>query len=178
MKALTLGILLALSSGATETAAQTVSEDAVKAAFLFRFADYVQWPSSAPPRSMLTIDVVDDEAVTTALTQLLAAHPSGSQPTQVRNIRRPEDGLEAQILFLGGGDPDVHRRFIARLADHRMLPVTDEDNGLDEGSTINFLLVDHRLRFEVSLAATQRSHLHISSDLLSVATRVAGAGAP
>jgi len=52
--------------------------------------------------------------------------------------------------------------------------VTDEDHGLDEGSTVNFMLVDHRLRFEISLTAATRSGLKISSELLSVAARVEG----
>ena len=178
IRGLTLGVLLAFSLHAVHTPAQTVSEEAVKAAFLFRFADYVQWPTSGSPPAVFTIAVVDDEPVAAALTPLLATHLVEGHPAQVRRVHQAEEALDAQIVFLGGGDPDAHRRFIARLADRPALIVTEEGNGLDEGSTVNFLLVDHRLRFEVSLAAARRSHLQISSELLSVATRVAGPGAP
>jgi hypothetical protein len=178
IRGLTLGALLALSLHAADTSAQTVSEESVKAAFLFRFADYVQWPATGPSPSVFTIAVVDDEPVAATLTRLLATHPVEGHPAQVRRVHHAEEALQAQIVFLGAGDPDAHRQFIARLADRPTLIVTDEDNGLDEGSTVNFLLVDRRLRFEISLAAAHRSHLQISSELLSVAARVAGAGAP
>ena len=67
-----------------------------------------------------------------------------------------------------------HRRFITSLAGRPVLIVTDEEQGLEEGSTVNFMLVDHRLRFEVSLTAAGHSGLKISSELLSVAARVEG----
>jgi hypothetical protein len=55
-----------------------------------------------------------------------------------------------------------------------VLVVTENDRGLDQGGEINFLLVDRRLRFEVSLLAADRAGLKISSELLSVAVRVRG----
>jgi hypothetical protein len=50
----------------------------------------------------------------------------------------------------------------------------DHPRGLDEGGVINFLIVDRRVRFEVSMNAAQRAGLRISSQLLSVAVRVRG----
>jgi hypothetical protein len=179
-KALARSVLLAFCVGTADTSAQStaVSEEAIKAAFLFRFADYVQWPAPGSPISVFTIAVVDDDPVAATLTRLLATHLVEGHPAEVRRVHQPEEALQAQIVFLGAGDPEAHRKFIARLADRAVLIVTDEDNGLAEGSTVNFLLVDHRLRFEVSLAAARRSHLQISSELLSVAARVAGPGTP
>lgn len=55
-----------------------------------------------------------------------------------------------------------------------MLVVTDEEGGIDAGSTINFLTLDRRVRFEVSLTAASRARLKISSQLLTVAVRVFG----
>jgi hypothetical protein len=55
-----------------------------------------------------------------------------------------------------------------------MLPVTDEDDGLNQGSVLNFVTVNRRVRFEVSLTAADRLRLKISSELLAVAVRVRG----
>ena len=54
-------------------------------------------------------------------------------------------------------------------------PVTDEDDGLNQGSVLNFVTVNRRVRFEVSLTAADRLRLKISSELLAVAVRVRGA---
>ena len=55
-----------------------------------------------------------------------------------------------------------------------MLVVTNEDGGLDAGSSVNFLLIDQRVRFEISLDAAQASGLRVASELLAVAVRVRG----
>ena len=155
-------------------AAQTVSEDSLKAAFVYRFTDYVDWPAPALQRAEFTIAVLDDPQVAQDLERICRGHPIKGHPTRVKLVHRPKEASDAQIVFLGTGDPDAHRRFIASLSGRPVLIVTDEDQGLDEGSTINFLLVDHRLRFEISLTMATRSGLKISSQLLSVAARVEG----
>jgi hypothetical protein len=56
-----------------------------------------------------------------------------------------------------------------------MLLITDEEGGLSHGGAINFLMIDHNVRFEVSVTAAERWGLKISSELLGVAVRVQGA---
>ncbi|MEJ0007111.1 MAG: YfiR family protein [Steroidobacteraceae bacterium] len=55
-----------------------------------------------------------------------------------------------------------------------MLVVTASDHGLEDGSCVNFLFVDRRVRFEVSMTAADHLGLKVSSELLSVAVRVQG----
>jgi len=167
------GILL-MSGVAGLVCAQSVSEDSVKAAFVYRFTDYVDWPAPALQRAVFTIAVLDDPQLTRELERICAGHQVKGHPIRVKPIHRQKEASDAQIVFLGAGDADAHRRFIAALGAHPILIVTDEDHGLDAGSTINFMLVDHRLRFEISLTAAGRSGLKISSELLSVAARVEG----
>lgn len=163
--------VLALSPGAQ---AQSLPEDAVKAAFLYRFADYVEWPAPALQGASFTIAVLDDELVASDLAKILASHRIKDHPSRVRVAHRLADIADAQMVFIAAGDPDAHRRLIQQLNGYPILIVTDEANGLDEGSAVNFLLIDRRIRFEISLTAASHQGLRISSDLLSVATRVEG----
>jgi hypothetical protein len=167
-------VLVTASGAPLPAVAQSVSEDSVKAAFLYRFTDYVDWPPEALRSAQFTIAVLDDEPLAASLEPILVAHRIKDHPAQVRLIHRAAEVADAQIVFLGAGDPDAHRRFIASLKNRPLLLVTEEDKGLDEGSTVNFLSVDHRLRFEISLTAAGRAGLHVSSELLSVAARVEG----
>lgn len=151
-----------------------VSEDSVKAAFLYRFTDYVEWPAPALQGTQFTIAVLDAPGVAANLEHIVAGHQLKGRTPQVKLIHRAKEAAAAQIVFLGSGDADAHRRFIAALTGQPVLIVTDEEQGLEEGSTVNFMLIDHRLRFEISLTAASRSGLRISSELLSVAARVEG----
>ena len=154
--------------------AQSVSEHSVKAAFLYRFTQYVEWPSQALQGTQFTIAVLEDAQVAEDLEHMLTGHPVKGRTAKVKIVHRAREATDAQIVFVGSGDADAHRNFITGLAGHPMLIVTDEEHGLEEGSTVNFMLVDHRLRFEVSLTAAERAGLKISSELLSVAARVEG----
>jgi hypothetical protein len=166
--------LLLMSCVAGRADAQSVSEDSAKAAFVYRFTDYVEWPAPALQRAEFTIAVLDDRQLAQELERICGGHQIKGHPIRVQLVHRQKEASDAQIVFLGAGDTDAHRRFIAGLTGHPVLIVTDEEHGLDEGSTVNFMLVDERLRFEISLTAAGRSGLKISSELLSVAARVEG----
>ncbi len=155
-------------------AAEAFSADAVKAAFLYRFAGYVEWPQSAAPDREITIAVMGSDKVAAELRKLLPERPAPNQPTQIRTIGNIRQLGGARILYIGTDFRGDLGSVIASIGAQPVLVVTDHDGGLDEGGAVNFLLVDRRLRFEVSLAAAERAGLKISSELLSVAVRVQG----
>jgi YfiR/HmsC-like len=154
--------------------ADSYSEDAVKAAYLYRFVGYVSWPSEGSGGKPFTIAVLDAPGVARELRRLLPGHPISGGVAQVREITRVQDAVTAQVLYIGAGHPDFLRALNSGAVSKSILLVTDEAGGLQSGSVLNFLNIDHRVRFEVSLTAADRVHLKISSDLLSIAIRVQG----
>jgi hypothetical protein len=149
-------------------------QDEVEAAFLYRFAGYVEWPPEALSGQDFTIAVLGSDSVVQELQRILPHHSLKNRPAQVRRIRGLEELKDAQILFVGPQFNDELKTLIARIGKRPVLVVTASDHGLDEGSCVNFLLVDRRVRFEVSLTAADRVGLRVSSELLSVAVRVQG----
>jgi hypothetical protein len=170
-----LGILATVTGAIPSAgAAESYSEDAVKAAYLYRFAGYIDWPADALADTPFTIAVVGAPGVAGELQRLLPAHPINKGIAQVRQISRVQDVGSAQILYVGRGHADFLRALKANGARRSTLLVTDEEGGLDSGSVLNFLTIDRRVRFEISVTAAERSQLKISSDLLSVAVRIHG----
>lgn len=161
-------------SSSAVAAAQSYPEDDVEAAFLYRFAGFVKWPPSALARPVFTVAVLDDDAVAGDLQRMLLQKKLKGRPAQVRRITSIDDLGQAQILYIGESDESTLRRRLARVAGLPVLVVTSQPRALDAGSTINFLVIDHHVRFEISLPAARRSGLTISADLLSVATHVEG----
>jgi hypothetical protein len=146
------------------------SEESIKAAYLYRFTQYVEWPVG--PSSTFTIVIMDAPAVASELSKLLASHPIHNAPSQVRAIEAVSDVGDAAILYIGPERPKHLRSTIGALASRPLLIVTDNREGLSLGSTINFVKVDDHIRFEISIGSAERSKLHVSSELLGVAVRV------
>ncbi len=152
-------------------------EDEVEAAFLYRFAGYVEWPPEALAGQDFTIAVMGSDNIVRELQRILPQHSVKNRPAQVRRIKRLSELRDAQILFVGPDYNDELKFIISRVADHPVLVVSASDHGLEDGSCMNFLYVDRRVRFEVSLTAADHVGLRVSSELLSVAVRVQGRSA-
>jgi hypothetical protein len=167
------GALLVFSGafGASQARATVFSPDAVKAAFLYRFASYVEWPDDAP-NGPFVIAVVGAEEVAKQLDVQLRRMTVGGRPTVVRRVTRIADLDGVHILYVGPQSL-AHTRALREAAIGRpILIVTDDAHGLDAGGVINFLETNRNVRFEVSLVAGDRARLKINSALLSVAARV------
>jgi hypothetical protein len=155
-------------------AADPHAEEEVEAAFLYRFAGYVEWPPEALSSPEFTIAVLGDDNVVQELQRILPQHQLKGHPAQVRRIRRIDELGDSQILFVGPQYNDELKSVIARIADRPVLVVTASDHGLDAGGCVNFLFIDRRVRFEVSTTAAEHVGLKVSAELLSVAVRVQG----
>jgi hypothetical protein len=169
-------LLLAAGLLPASAAAQQATEASIKAAFLYKFAGYIEWPANAfaAPDAPLVIGVMKADAVAAELEQLVPGRSVSNRPVFVRRFREGEAPTGAHILFVGRGEPNL--RAIVRAAQQNGGPlvVTESDRGLEAGGSINFVLVDDRVGFEVSLEAAERSGHRISSRMLAVARRVVG----
>ncbi|HEV7610613.1 MAG TPA: YfiR family protein [Steroidobacteraceae bacterium] len=149
------------------------SQDAVEAAYLYRFVGYVEWPEESMANHPFTIAISGAPGLAQELRRLLPAHPIHGEIAQVREVTRVQELGGAQILYVGTGHLDFLRAFAAS-GNRATLVVTADEQGIEMGSVVNFVIVDKRVRFEVSLTAAERVGLKISSELLSVAIRVRG----
>jgi hypothetical protein len=157
-----------------ETAAPGVPlERRVKAAFLYKFLGYTDFPASAfaDAAAPLTIGVIGADDLAVELARVVAGRTINSRPIEVRELREADAAARVHLLFVGGFDQQRVAR-IVRQASGAMLIVTECENGLQIGSAINFRIVDERVRFDVSLDAAEHNGIKLSSRLLTVANRV------
>ncbi|HEV8442415.1 MAG TPA: YfiR family protein [Steroidobacteraceae bacterium] len=151
--------------------AAVFSADAVKAAFLYRFASYVEWPEDAPD-GPLVIAVSGADQVAEQLGELLPKVNVDGRPVEVRRVSKPAELDGVHILYVGPDSLARTRALRTAALDRPILIVTDDAKGLDSGGVINFVEAEHNVRFEISLLAADRARLKINSALLSVAARV------
>jgi hypothetical protein len=169
---LLMGILSGWSGVAMS--AEPYREDVVKAAFLYRFTGYMEWPGQALQSDYFTIAVMGGASVADELGKLVTQHSVKNLPIRVRTINAAKQALDAQVLYIGPQYTGDVRALIQSLATAPILIVTDSPRGLDNGAALNFMLVDRRVRFEVSLPSAHRAGIKVSSELLAVAARVRG----
>jgi hypothetical protein len=151
------------------------SESSVKAAYLLKFLNYVEWPAASfgAEDAPYVIGVASDEAMFAELQRQTAGRAVQRRPVTVRRVSGSELPAGVHVLFIGAHAERA--RFAALLRQAQELPVllvTDTDGALDQGSMINFRMVEDRVRFEVALEPVRRANLELNTRLLSVAIAV------
>jgi hypothetical protein len=149
----------------------SVLERRVKAAFLYKFLAYTDFPANAftDPAAPITMVVAGSDEMAADLAAITAGRAVGSRPIVVRPLRENEGGV-AHLLFVAGTDCGRAGRVIH--GSRAFLVVTECDSGLQQGAVINFRIIDEHVRFDVSLEAAERNNVRLSSRLLTVANRV------
>jgi hypothetical protein len=151
--------------------AQDVSlEYRVKAAYLFNFAKFVEWPPAAR-RGALTICVAGRNVFGDALERTVTGESVDGRPLAVRVILEPMDGCHILFVPRGAAAP----AYLRASQDAPVLTGGEMPRFIDEGGVANFVLEGTNVRFEISQPAAERVGLRISSRLLRLA-RLPGAG--
>lgn len=172
-------LVLALCGSTLATAALAAEQDAllerrVKAAFLYQFIPYVDWPVGphTAPGKPIVIAVVGDESVVTELTAVIGGRTAKDRPVIVRRWREADLHGGVEIVYVRR-EERARLPAIARAAQSTAtLVVSEHENGLQQGSMINFEVADGRVRFDVALGSVEAAGLRISSRLLAVARDV------
>lgn len=155
-------------------AAQPAPEPAVKAAFLYRFAGYVEWPEPAPATdASFVIGTLAADEVAAELNRILPGRTVAGRPVVVKIFKEGEPIRGVRMLFIGAAERNPGNA-VRAAQQQRILVVTETT--LEAGGAINFVSAENRVAFEVSLEAAERTGHRISSRMLSVARRVVPKG--
>ncbi len=163
---------LALLAKPIEAQQPAYSADEVKAAFLYRFGTYVEWPVVKAAGDPITIAVLGAPSVARLLADYVPGRNIQGRAVKVRPIARIEDVRDAELLFIGREHSAMLSALVDALGQRPVLVVADSPEGLRHGAMVNFQLVDQRVRFEISLRNAKAAGLVLSSRLLSAAIRV------
>jgi hypothetical protein len=154
-------------------------EQHVKAASLYKFLSYVEWPATAftKPDSPYVIGVIGAEVIEDDLLKIIVNRNVNNRPLTIKklNVNDPLTGIH--VLFIGQVGEAAQAQLLKQAQQRSILTVTETRDALAQGSMINFVISDNRVRFEVALDAVEKADLKLSSRMLSVARSVSR-GAP
>ena len=162
-------LVAVLLGAATGAAAAEVSEVQLKAAFLFHFTQFVDWPEAqfASPDAPFVIGVFGDNEIEAALGVMVRGERVGLHRLEVRHLRRPADADACNIIFVPNGSESQFRS--ARTASAPVLTVGESARFLEDGGIIEFYSDHAHVRLRINLQAARAASLQISSKLLRVA---------
>jgi hypothetical protein len=148
----------------------------VKAAFLYNFGKFVQWPATAfsGPNAPLVICVLGTDPFEGALDQVLSGKTISNRPISVRRPANLSEAKSCHILFVGTSEKNNLAQITQSLSQIAVLTVSDLPHFVEQGGSIQFLIEHENVHFEINLGAAQRAGLKISSKLLQVAQSVIG----
>lgn len=167
----TLGLLLLSVMLLSAATAQSATEYQVKAAFLFNFAKFVEWPADAFPNAdaPLQICVLGQDPFGRDFEQVIEDKAVDGHRLEVAHPEGVPQARACQILFIAFSEKQKVRDILQGLAGVSVLTVGDTPGFAKMGGIINFVLDENRVRFEINPKAAERAHLKLSARLLTVA---------
>lgn len=165
------GIPAVRADGTTLPAA---AERSVKAAYIYRFLPYVEWPADAfeRPSSPIVIGVIGADDVAAELEAMLPGRLAQGRPLSVRRLASGNSLVGIHVLYIGPAAGARTAALTRAVGQRGVLTITDTEGGLELGGIVNFVSTDGRVRFEVAVDNADKRALKLSSRLLQVALRV------
>lgn len=168
-------LLVALVSSACAPAgrAQTEApgEYQLKAAFLFNFAKFIDWPATsfATPQSPFTICILGTDPFGHAMDDALQGKTVGDRPVTVKRSKDLADARRCQMVFVSSSEKRRVREILGSLRGTNALVVGESEGFAEAGAAVQFTIEDDRVRFLINTDAAARAGLKVSSKLLSLA---------
>ena len=157
-------------------AQQGPTESQVKAAYLFNFLKFIDWPDDAPKelQTPWVLGVVGDTPVGNDLRQLVSGKSIRGHELEVKTFSPSADLRGCNVLFIGASEKRRLPSILSSLHGSSVLTVADMDHFVESGGMIQFVIQDSRVRVAIDVGATSRAGLKVSSKLLSLALAVTG----
>lgn len=173
---LIIAFLLPIFCTASVVRSQTTEsgEYQLKAAFLFNFAKFVQWPANsfASPQSEFGICLLGDDPFGRSIDEVLHGKTIGEHPVMISRRKTPAEMTHCQIVFVSASEKNRLPEVLAALKGTSTLAVGETEGFAASGGTIQFTLEEQRVRFIINVDAAERANLQISSKLLALAKLV------
>lgn len=163
---------LAPKQNCRASASEPTREHAVKAAFIYNFAQFTQWPADAFPSedSPLILGIIGESSpIEAALQQAVAGKTVNRHPIAVKHLNAVSEVPSTHLLVIpGAGDAHLEEIF-KQVADRPIMTVGESDFFPWSGGTIRFITEENKVRFEINPDSAEKAHLKISSKLMKLA---------
>jgi hypothetical protein len=166
-----IAVWLLLTSGASAQSGGQPSEFQVKAAFLYNFAKFVEWPSETFPNASgpIILGLLGGDRFEPVLAETIEGKSANGRPLVIRRLNLEQDLKSCHILFVSGSEQKRVALIAETLRGARVLTVGESSGFARQGGMINFTLEENKIHFEANPDAAMQGGLKFSSKLLALA---------
>ncbi len=143
-----------------------------KSLFLYNFAQNIGWPESVSQSSQFIISVVGDNEISAELEKLAKLKQVSGKTIVVKNVNRIKDIEDSHIIYLGSSKSNLMTMLDEAQKDKPVLIVTSKDGLCSKGASISFVLVDGKMRYQISPSNISNHKLKVAGKLLSLGIKV------
>jgi hypothetical protein len=150
---------------------QTASEYAIKATYIARFTEFIEWPKEDPDDTSeaITVSIIGKTPHRDILERTFRELKVGTKRVEIRYVSSVEESEGSEILFIAASEEKKVEGIVSYTKDKPILTISDTKGFAERGVIINFYQVRRKVRFEINPSALEDTGLRISSLLLNSA---------
>lgn len=169
--AIALFTLWAVIAGTACADDKDIHEDEVKAAFVYNFAKFIEWPSGKVNES-ITLCILGESPLGFSALKAIDGRTAQDKPLVTKLLNKSDDLKGCHIVFIAVSERNKLVQLLKIAHQQHALTVSDMDGFTQGGGAIEMVKTDDKIRFEINLLAAKEAGLVISSRLLSLALAV------
>lgn len=169
-----VGVLLLFTANVGISNAQSPTDVRVKAAFVFNFAKFIEWPgfSHGASTTPIKIAIVGEDPIKAELESVMRGKSIDAHPIEILKFQSLTEIQACHLLFISNSERANLPQILKLIRNTVVVTVSDMPDFLDQGGQIAFLSQENKIRFEVNIAETERVGVKLSSNLLKLALAV------
>jgi len=162
-------LVVSMMGGTSKSFAESLQEYQIKAAFLYNFAKFIEWPPSAfkDTQSPLTLCILGKDPFGAALDSLREKTVEG-RTLVIKRVSKVEEAEKCHILFVSASEKESLSHILKVTRSWNVLTVGDTKGFAESGVMINLISIENKMGFEINLDAAEHASLKISSKLLKL----------
>jgi hypothetical protein len=166
-----LASALAVGAPIASAQASAPAEYQLKAAFLFNFAKFIDWPAASfsGPEARFSICILGLDPFGRSMDDLLQGKMIADRRVSVERSKQIADVRHCQMVFVSSSEKSRVKEILEGLKGTNVLVVGETDGFAEAGGAIQFAIEDNHVRFLINTDAADRAGLKVSSSLLSLA---------
>ena len=174
LRTLLCAVLLTVAAASSLAQEARISETQIKAAFLYNFTKFVEWPADvfADADDPIVIGILGESPLADALSTIVENRKVNGRPIAVVNVGTPNDIERLQMLFVGKDQDQSVAALLTLVGEDSILTIGETTAFAAEDGAIVFVRESGKLRFEINMTAAERARLKISAELQKLATVV------
>lgn len=165
--------ILCLSTGIGK-GAEALKEYELKAAFLYNFTKFVEWPTNHFPNAQapLVVAVAGQSPCTAELEKIARERKVNGRALIIKMVKTPEAAKDAHVLFLPASEDSRLKEWLAGVQGAGVLSIGESESFARQSGIINFVLEGEKIRFDLNIDQAEAAGLKVSAQLQKLARTV------